>query len=86
MVQVSPEQWQQANRKWHKTENGEIVDLNRFKAFSIGKSLKPTYPGSEWFYRITGVDCENINWEFMRHVEKEPCEEYLNELYSILKQ
>ena len=86
MVQVSPEAWQQANRKWHKTQNLEIVDLNRFKDFSINKSLEPMYPGHMWFYKVVGRDCENGFWEFITHDQKETCEKYLNELYSILKQ
>lgn len=80
MVQVSPEAWQQANRKWHLTPNYQIVDLNRFQEFWYNDVE------SSGEHKVFGKDIDGIEWNIFNAGCSDDAHNHVNELYSILKQ
>lgn len=80
MVQVSPEAWQQANRKWRLTPNYQIVDLNRFQEFWYDDVE------SSGEHKVFGKDIDGIEWNIFNAGCSDDAQYYVNELYSILKQ
>lgn len=80
MCKVSPEQWQQANRKWHMTPNTQIVDLNRFQEFWY-EDVE-----SSGEHKVFGKDIDGIEWNIFEAGCSVDAQYYVNELYSILKQ
>jgi hypothetical protein len=80
MTSVTPEMWKNANRKWHRTPNDQLIDLDRFEEFWIEHIETTNY------YKVFGKDISEIEWNLMKTGSKEAAHSYLDELELILKQ